>query len=152
MQNSLFKLFEHKCVLEVCVHIHPIMIKIHPVFFYLFFYKTPFLKSGCFEIPVRMTKFWAGRSHDSWLTRPSYLRPALSELWVSCPPPVQGKTGCLRLSNWGALLLDAITNIAVVIYSRHLSCWIRRRLTLLSFWRECASRALGLCLNASIFT
>ncbi len=28
MQNSLFKLFEHKCVLEVCVHIHPIMIKI----------------------------------------------------------------------------------------------------------------------------
>ncbi len=31
MQNSLFKLFEHKFVLEVCVHIHPIMIKIHPV-------------------------------------------------------------------------------------------------------------------------
>ncbi len=28
MLNSLFKLFEHKCVLEVCVHIHPIMIKI----------------------------------------------------------------------------------------------------------------------------
>ncbi len=27
MQNSLYKLFEHKCVLEVCVHIHPIMIK-----------------------------------------------------------------------------------------------------------------------------
>ncbi len=25
-QNSLFKLFEHKCVLEVCVHIHPIII------------------------------------------------------------------------------------------------------------------------------
>ncbi len=24
---------EHKCVLEVCVHIHPIMIKIHPVVF-----------------------------------------------------------------------------------------------------------------------
>ncbi len=31
MQNSLYKLFEHKCVLEMCVHIHPIMIKIHPV-------------------------------------------------------------------------------------------------------------------------
>ncbi len=28
MQNSLYKLFEHKCVLEVCVHIYPIMIKI----------------------------------------------------------------------------------------------------------------------------
>ncbi len=37
-QNSLFKLFEHKCVLEVSVHIHPIMIKIHPVFFF----KSPF--------------------------------------------------------------------------------------------------------------
>ncbi len=34
MQNSLYKLFEHKCVLEVCVHIHPIMIKIHPMFFF----------------------------------------------------------------------------------------------------------------------
>ncbi len=34
MQNSLYKLFEHKCVLEVCVHIHPIMIKIHPVYFF----------------------------------------------------------------------------------------------------------------------
>ncbi len=33
MQNSLYKLFEHKCVLEVCVHIRPIMIHIHPVFF-----------------------------------------------------------------------------------------------------------------------
>ncbi len=49
MQNSLYKLFEHKCVLEVCVHIHPIIIKIHPVFF-----KIPFLKSGCSKIPVRM--------------------------------------------------------------------------------------------------
>ncbi len=39
MQNSHFKLFEHKCVLEVCVHIHPIMIQIHPVFF------LPILKS-----------------------------------------------------------------------------------------------------------
>ncbi len=38
MQNSLYKLFEHKCVLEVCVHIHPIMIKIHPVVFL----KSPF--------------------------------------------------------------------------------------------------------------
>ncbi len=38
MQNSLFKLFEHKCVLEVCVHIHPITLKN--------------LKSGCSEIPT----------------------------------------------------------------------------------------------------
>ncbi len=41
MQNSLYKLFEYKCVLEVCVHIHPIMIKIHSVFFFL----NPHLKS-----------------------------------------------------------------------------------------------------------
>ncbi len=41
MQNSLYKLFEHKCVLEVCAHIHPIMIKIHPVFF-----SIPILKSS----------------------------------------------------------------------------------------------------------
>ncbi len=33
MQNSLYKLYEHKCVLEVCVHICPIMIKIQRVFF-----------------------------------------------------------------------------------------------------------------------
>ncbi len=46
MQNSLYVLFEHKCVLEVCVHIHPIMIKIHPVVFK----KIPFLKSGCSEV------------------------------------------------------------------------------------------------------
>ncbi len=26
--------FKHKCVLEVCVHIDPIMIKIPPVFFF----------------------------------------------------------------------------------------------------------------------
>ncbi len=61
MQNSLYNLFEHKRVLEVCVHIHPIMIKIHPVFFFLIpilkssFLKKKILKSGYSEIPVRMT-------------------------------------------------------------------------------------------------
>ncbi len=29
-----FYMFEHKCVLAVFVHIHPKMIKIHPVFFF----------------------------------------------------------------------------------------------------------------------
>ncbi len=80
MQNSLYKLFEHKCVLEVCVHIHPIMIKIHPVFFFNPYFKIHFLKSGCSEVPVRMTYFFTGHSHDSSLTRPFYLRPVLSEL------------------------------------------------------------------------
>ncbi len=57
MQNSLYKLYVFTCVLEVCVHIHPIMIKIHPVFFFFLnpYFKIPFLKSGCSEIPVRMT-------------------------------------------------------------------------------------------------
>ncbi len=41
MQNSLYKLIEHKCVLEACVHIHPIKIKIHLVFFFF----IPILKS-----------------------------------------------------------------------------------------------------------
>ncbi len=54
MQNSLYKLIEHKCVLEVCVRIHPIMIKSTQCFFYPYF-KIAFLKSDCSEIPVRMT-------------------------------------------------------------------------------------------------
>lgn len=38
MQSSLYMLFEHKCLLEVCAHIHPIMLKIHPMFFFVFFF------------------------------------------------------------------------------------------------------------------
>ncbi len=59
MQNSLYKLFEHKCVLEVCTH--PSNNDKNPpsVFFLL-----PFLKSGCSEIPVRMTKFCTGELID----------------------------------------------------------------------------------------
>ncbi len=34
---DFYMLFELKCVLAVYVHNHPIMIKIHPVFFCLFF-------------------------------------------------------------------------------------------------------------------
>ncbi len=44
-------LFEHKCVLEVCVHIHPI-IKNPPSVFLNPYFKIPFLKSGWSEIPV----------------------------------------------------------------------------------------------------
>ncbi len=54
MQNSLYKLFEHKCVLEVCTHPsyndkNPPSVFLNPYF------KIPCLKSGCSEIPVRMT-------------------------------------------------------------------------------------------------
>ncbi len=42
-----YKLFELKCVLAVCVHNHPIMIKIHPVFFFVISLNVfPFLKSS----------------------------------------------------------------------------------------------------------
>ncbi len=47
-----------------CVHIHPIIIKVHPVFFFLNpGFKIPFLQSGCSESPVRMTYFCTGPSH-----------------------------------------------------------------------------------------
>ncbi len=48
------------------------------------YFKIPFLKSGCSEVPVRMTYFSVDQSHNSWLTRLSYLRPALSELRAVC--------------------------------------------------------------------
>ncbi len=54
---------------------------------------------------------------------------------------------CLRLSDWGLLLLDVIMNIAVIIYSRHLSRWRRKGLTLLSLWSECADPDLPKCVN-----
>ncbi len=50
MQNSLKKLFEHKCVLEVCVHIHPIMIKKHSVFFLIPILKSPFSNQGVLRV------------------------------------------------------------------------------------------------------
>ncbi len=75
-------------------------------------------------------------------------RFTLDPPWVNCHPstivstPVQGKTRMFAI--WGVLLLDVIMNIAVIIYSRHLSCWRCRGLTVLSLWSE--------CLNASMFT
>ncbi len=59
---------------------------------------------------------------------------------------VHGKTWCLRLSDWGVLLLDVIMNIAVVIYSQHLSRWRRRGLTF-RFLRECADPGLPKCVH-----
>ncbi len=53
MQNSLFKLFEHKCVLEVCVHIHPIMIKLHPVFFFKSLFLNPLSQIRLFREPCQ---------------------------------------------------------------------------------------------------
>ncbi len=67
-----YKLFELKCVLEVCVLNHPIMIKIHPVFFFFYLLKFilkiilyPFLKSSCLSMWCHMD---GCSSHDCWLT------------------------------------------------------------------------------------
>ncbi len=40
-EMHFYMLFEHKCVLAVCVHNHPIMIKIHPVFFFYLLKSLP---------------------------------------------------------------------------------------------------------------
>ncbi len=74
MQNSLYKLFEHKCV---CTH--PSYNDTNPPCGFL---KIPILKSS----QIRL--FWDSSQNDlvlykplPWeLTRPSYLRPDLSEL------------------------------------------------------------------------
>ncbi len=42
------------------------------------------------------------------------------------------------LSDWGVLLLDVVMNIAVVIYSRHLSCWRCTQVDYFCFGREWA--------------
>ncbi len=151
-----YKLFEHKCVLEVCVHIHPIMIKIHPVFFFL----IPILKS---PFSNQAVLGFLSEWHSSVQAAPTIVdwhgRLTLDPPWVSwelsaiVSTPVQGKTRCLRLSNWGVLMLDVIMTIAVVIYSRHLSRWRRRDLMLLSFLgresRECGDKCVYVCANHS---
>ncbi len=76
MLNSLYKLFEHKRVLEVCVHMARI-----------FFFLIPILKSS-FSNQAVLRFLSELRSsvhfHDSWLTRPSYLSPALNERSSDC--------------------------------------------------------------------
>ncbi len=129
-----YKLFELKCVLAVCVHNHPIIIKIHPVFFFNLVKSFPLsqiepISDAC--LCVTQT----GPSHDCLIDSSvsaqtglvSYLSPALSELssvrYCWCRHE-------WLLSDWGVLLLDVIMNTAVLIYSRHLSHWRRSGLHL----------------------
>ncbi len=77
------KMFEFKCVLEVCVHNHPIMIKIHLV---LFFFLSQIEPSVCVTSQGRMTlpRLLIDSSIISTQTAlVSYLRPALSEAVIS---------------------------------------------------------------------
>ncbi len=101
MQNSLYKLFEHKCVLEVCVHIHPIMIKIHPVFFFIPILKCPSSNQAVLRfLSERCSSAQTAPRRVDWqavlpLTRPEWTEWA--EWAVNSPTaivstPVQGKT------------------------------------------------------------
>jgi len=83
-------------------------------------------------------------SNDCWkFTRPEWtvIRPPLFQWQSRC------RQGCL-LSDWGVLLLDVIMNIAVVIYSRHLSRWRRSELRLfLKRMRPDLPKCVYLCAN-----
>ncbi len=94
MQNSLYKLFEHKCVLEVCVHIHPIMIKIHPVVFLIPILKFPFSNQAV----LRFLSEWRSSVQATptivdWQGRLTLDLPWVSwELSAIVSTSVQGKT------------------------------------------------------------
>ncbi len=106
----------------------------------VFFFKSPFSNQAV----LRFLSEWRSSAQAAptivdWQDRLTLDPPWVSlELSAIVSTPVQGKTRCLRLSDWSVLLLDVIMNIAVVIYSWHLSRWRRRGLTLLSVWSECA--------------
>ncbi len=110
-----------------CVHKHPIMIKIHPVFFFISFNTFPFLKSCRSQMPVCVTSHRQAPPTIVWVTVAFYPRPALSEL----SSVHHCFTACL-LSDWSVLLLDVIN--AVIIYSRHLSRWRHGGLLLLCIY------------------
>ncbi len=125
---TLHVVWTSMCVGSVCTH-PPYNDKNPPSVF--FFFKSPFSNQAV----LRFLSEWRSSAQATptivdWQDVLPQTRPEWSE---SCPPLVQGKTRCLRLSDWGVLLLDVIMNIAVVIYSRHLSRWRCRGLTLLSF-------------------
>ncbi len=77
MPNSLYKLFEHKCVLEVCVHIHSVIIQIHIVFFFYPFSRIRLFSDSC-QNDVVLYRPLPGAI--VLIDKPSYLRPALSDL------------------------------------------------------------------------
>ncbi len=109
------------------------------VFFFYPYFKSPFSNQPV----LRFLSEWsssvqAAPTIDDWQDRlnldPPWVRWELSTI-VSTP--VQGKTRLsLRLSDWGVF---GCNNEYSSRYSRHLSCWRRRVLTLLSLRSECAN-------------
>ncbi len=129
-----YKLLELKCVLAVCTQ-PPYNDKNPPSVFFLstkiFF---PFSNE-----PISLWRHTdGGPSHNCWLTE-SYQHRLHWWLtwdppWVSCHQLFHRRSKCRQewlLSVWDwFLLLDVIMNIAVFIYSRHLSRWRGLRLIL----------------------
>ncbi len=115
------------------VHIHPIMIKIHPVFFFFVpINKIPFLKSSLSQVLGCVT------SHRPrplpWLSIDTGVLPKTCPEWAVISSPLfLCRSRCRQewlLRDWGVLLLDTIMNIAVVIYYRYLIHWRRSELHL----------------------
>ncbi len=72
--------FEHKCMLEVCLHIHPIMIKIHPVCFFLLLFFLSLFKKKTFsnQAVLRFLSEWCSSTIVDWQDRLTLDPP-----WVS---------------------------------------------------------------------
>ncbi len=122
---NFYMMFEHTCVGSVWTHpsYHD---KNTPSAF--FFYSpqiisTIFLSNWCHT----------GRPLPHLLTNTGISTLTRSEWAVKSPPLFWLQSRSRQewlLSDWGALLLDVIMNIAGVIYSQHLSRWRRRGLLL----------------------
>ncbi len=118
-------------------------------FTFILFIISPF----SYQADLRCLYVWRHtdpcHSHDCWLTLAFYLR--LRPEWTVISPPLFQHRSRSRqewlLSDWGVLLLDVIINIAVIIYSRHLSRWRRSGLPLFL-----KGIRLPIYLNAFIFT
>ncbi len=112
------------CVGSVCTH--PSYNDKNPPS--ILFFKSPFSNQAA----LRFLSEW----HSSAEAAPTIVdcqdRLTLDPPWVSgelstiVSAPVQGKTKCLRLSDWGVLLLDGIMHIVVVIQGVLTLCVLNR--------------------------
>ncbi len=138
------------CVGSVCTH-PPYNDKSQPsVFFFLIpINNNPFLKSSRSQILVCVTSH-RPRPLPLLLIDTGVLPSTRPEWSVISPPLFRCRSRCRQkflLSDWGVLFLDVIMNIAVIIYSRHLSRW--RRSGILLFIK---GMRLLIYIHASMFT
>ncbi len=136
--TCIFTSWTYMCVGSVCTQPTYNNIKSTSVFFLS---TKIFLKSSRCQMTVCVTSHWQAPPTTVCLTVAFQHRLdwclILSLPCVSCrqspivSTPEQGCRQEYLQSDWGVLLLDVTMNIAVVIYSRHLSCWICRGLYLL---------------------